>query len=338
VSEQAPQVAVVMTVYNGMPYLTKAVDSILEQSVLDLELIVVDDGSTDETPRVLADYAAKDPRVRVLTNSPNRGLTPSRNRGIEHVRAPYFAIQDADDFSTPDRLEKELAYLKTHPNAAAVFPGFYITDVDQRPVVQRFVLDHPEALRARMQESHCVHHPAGMVRTDVMREVGGYRDGFPFPEYDWGLRVLEKYDFGSIHEVLYYYRWVPNSLSVAGSSVQQACQEIAQQFARERAATGTDSYAAYVAAGKIPKMPPSVRNWGQYHWRLARYAFAGDELGHCLRHVLGAMRCAPLRPRYWAGVLVKLTAKAALRRLGLLGVFRRVFRKDKIPPATGPAS
>jgi len=324
VSDTGPKVAVVMTAYNAMPYLPKAVDSILGQTLSDLELIVVDDGSSDETPVVLAEYVVRDPRVRVVTNSPNKGLSRSRNIGVGEVRAPYFAIQDADDFSTPDRLEKQVAYLEGHPNAAAVFAGFIITDVDQRPVVKRYVLDDPEAIRARMQETHCVHHPAGMFRTDVMRAVGGYREGFPFPEYDWALRVLERHDLASIHEALYYYRWVPNSLSVAGAGIQKECQEIAQQFARERAATGSDSYEAFVSEDRIPKMPRSVKNWGEYHWRLARYAFLGDELGACRRHVFGAMRRAPLRPGYWAGMLVKLCVKAALRGTGLLGAFRRI--------------
>ncbi|MEP7225551.1 MAG: glycosyltransferase family 2 protein, partial [Actinomycetota bacterium] len=102
----APLVSVLLAVSNGEHYLRAAIESVLRQTISDLELIVVDDGSTDETPEILA--AVDDPRLQVLRNEGRLGLAVSLNRGLDEARGRYVARLDADDIAFPRRLERQL--------------------------------------------------------------------------------------------------------------------------------------------------------------------------------------------------------------------------------------
>ncbi|MBI5094602.1 MAG: glycosyltransferase family 2 protein [Candidatus Hydrogenedentes bacterium] len=110
----APAVSVVMSVYNGERYLAEAIESILGQTYRDFEFIIIDDGSTDESLKIVEGYASRDNRIR-LVSRPNRGLAAALNDGIEIARAPIIARMDADDVSLPKRFEKQMLYMAQHP-------------------------------------------------------------------------------------------------------------------------------------------------------------------------------------------------------------------------------
>jgi glycosyltransferase involved in cell wall biosynthesis len=120
-----PAVSVVMPVYNGETFLEEALLSVLTQSLRDIEVIVVDDGSTDRTPEILA-YVT-DPRVRVLTQ-PNGGIAAALNFGVAHARGRYVARMDADDRCVPERLDRQVSFLETHPEVAAVGSSYRLID------------------------------------------------------------------------------------------------------------------------------------------------------------------------------------------------------------------
>jgi len=114
-----------MSAYNAQAFLREAVDSILAQTFDDFELIVVDDASSDETPRILAEYS--DPRIRILRNSTNLGVGGARNKGLSIARGKYIAIHDADDTSIPDRFALQVDYLNAHPDVGLVgSTAFYV--------------------------------------------------------------------------------------------------------------------------------------------------------------------------------------------------------------------
>jgi len=116
----APRVSVVMPVYNGMPYLPGALDSILRQTFHNFEFIVIDDGSTDDTAEVLAACAARDRRLRVLTMAQNRGIIAALNSGLEAACGEFIARMDADDVALPERLERQVAFLDAHADHVVV--------------------------------------------------------------------------------------------------------------------------------------------------------------------------------------------------------------------------
>src|SRR6266581_3934019 len=106
----SPAISVVMPVYKAERYLAQAVDSILDQTFTDFELIAVDDGSRDQSLQILNGYAQKDQRVRVISR-PNTGIVGALNDGIAAARAPLIARMDSDDLSLPQRFEKQVTYL-----------------------------------------------------------------------------------------------------------------------------------------------------------------------------------------------------------------------------------
>src|SRR4051812_47715917 len=114
-----PAVSIVMPVYNGAAYLAEAVRSMLGQTFEDYEFVIVDDGSTDRTPRILAEFERQDRRIRVISRA-NTGIVGALNDGIAAAEAPLVARMDADDVSTPQRLHRQVAYLLDHPEVVVL--------------------------------------------------------------------------------------------------------------------------------------------------------------------------------------------------------------------------
>ncbi len=121
-----PKVTVLLPVYNGARFLRQAIDSVLSQTWKDFELLVVNDGSTDGTAAILESYS--DPRIRILSNVQNIGLTLSLNKGLQSARGEYIARIDADDIALPIRLEKQVSYLDQHPEVGLVATGVKVID------------------------------------------------------------------------------------------------------------------------------------------------------------------------------------------------------------------
>ena len=129
--ERAPEVSIVMPAYNAAAYLRSAVESAMAQTFGDLELIVVDDGSTDATPSILAEFQAVDPRVRVITQA-NQGQSVARNRAIVASRGRFIAFLDADDLWDPCKLERQLPLFQDS-NVGLVYSAVEDVDADGRP-------------------------------------------------------------------------------------------------------------------------------------------------------------------------------------------------------------
>lgn len=125
-----PKVSVVMAVYNGQRFVREAIDSILSQTFSDFEFIIVDDASSDRTPRILDGY--QDPRIILVHNPANSGPAISRNKAFGRARGDYVAIQDSDDISLPSRIEKQTKILDENPKAAFAYSAYVKIDQDGR--------------------------------------------------------------------------------------------------------------------------------------------------------------------------------------------------------------
>ncbi|MEO5331174.1 MAG: glycosyltransferase [Magnetococcus sp. YQC-5] len=123
-----PKVTVLTSVFNGAPFLDAAIESIHGQTFVDFEYLLVDDASTDETPAILAAWASRDPRIIVIRNACNMGLTRSLNKGIRMARGQWIARQDADDISLPERLERQVGYLALQPTVGLLGTGAWLMD------------------------------------------------------------------------------------------------------------------------------------------------------------------------------------------------------------------
>ena len=169
----SPRISVITAVYNGEPYFSRAVPSILSQDYEDFEYIIIDDGSTDQTPDFLSTMAERDPRIRIL--SPGRiGFVRALNLGISHANGEYIARQDFDDISYPQRFRTQLAYLDTH-SAVGVVGAAYILADDNRG--ERYArtppLEHQDITRA-LAKYIPMAHTLVMFRKEAWAQAGGY--------------------------------------------------------------------------------------------------------------------------------------------------------------------
>ena len=207
-----------MTVYDGERHLTEAVESILGQSFADFEFVVVDDGSTDRTPELLAGY--DDPRLRVL--SPGRlGRAGALNRALEETNAPLIALMDADDVSLEHRLARQVEFLSSSPSTAVCSTWFDVID-ESGHIVSTMVFPTRDAdLKRRFLRGNPICGPASLVRREVFDSVGGFREEFvPSEDHDLWRRALPQFGFATLPEVLFRYRRNPRGLSSQRRDVQ----------------------------------------------------------------------------------------------------------------------
>jgi glycosyltransferase involved in cell wall biosynthesis len=212
-----PDISVVMSVYNGALHLRETVDSILSQEGVRLELIVVNDGSTNVSPTILEEYANRDSRVKIL-HQENQGLTRALIRGCAAARGKYIARQDAGDISLPGRLIKQVNYLTEAPNAAFVScgtrfvgpAGEYLYEVKREPSEADDRLMTLNLDRIQGPSSH----PSTVFSRDLYELVGGYRPAFYFAQdLDLWIRLGEVGSHIVMREVLYQASFTLGSIS-----------------------------------------------------------------------------------------------------------------------------
>ncbi len=188
-----PRVSVLIGAYNSAATLEEAIRAILGQTVEDLELIVVDDGSADESAALADAAAARDARVSVLRMPRNVGISRSLNAGLEAARAPVVAVQDADDVSAPARLERQLALLDARPDVAVVGSRMREVDPEGRELRPRTAFA-PGDVRAVLPRFNPIPNTSAAFRRDVVLAAGGYDPRYRYAmEYDLWLRLAERH-------------------------------------------------------------------------------------------------------------------------------------------------
>jgi glycosyltransferase involved in cell wall biosynthesis len=195
-----------MPVKNGMPFLPEAVDSVLRQTFGEFQFLIIDDGSTDETPRYIESLG--DPRVRVVRHETSQGVARSLNEGLALCTTPFIARQDADDISEPERLERQMRFMTEHPECIVLGTQGHKVDEagnDLEPYAHR-PSDENE-LRSLLLLSPPFIHGSVLMRREPVLRAGGYRDKIRFAEdYDLWLRLEAPHALANLPEVLYRYR------------------------------------------------------------------------------------------------------------------------------------
>ena len=188
---QSPAISVILPVYNAEAYVREAVESILNQTFTDFELIIINDGSTDDSGVILRELAARDARI-VLAERPNDGLVSALNEGIKIARAELIARMDADDVAMPERFALQHARMVQEPGLAVL--GSFFNIIDKDGSIIRLYDDLPlTPTEARSAVGgFLVAHPAVMMRRDAVLKAGGYRKAFCHAEdYDLWLRMSD---------------------------------------------------------------------------------------------------------------------------------------------------
>lgn len=205
---------VLLTAYNAEATLRETLDSLRAQTIADIRVIAVDDGSTDGTAQILAAYAREDARFVVVTRA-NGGIVEALNEGLAHCQSEFLARLDADDIALPQRFERQLAYLREHPDCVAVGTEIAHIDADGAPlsgVPHPGPVEHADPARAPGREPYVVHSTL-MTRLADVRAVGGYRHCPNSEDSDLFWRLSQRGALFCLPEALCKYRVHGGSIS-----------------------------------------------------------------------------------------------------------------------------
>lgn len=216
-----PKISVLLPVYNGEKYIETAIKSILDQSLSDFELIIINDGSTDNTSTLLQEYAIIDSRIKVITNDCNKGIVHSLNSGLAISCGEYIARQDADDISFDERLEKQMSCMDDHDDVGVLgtwsesIDNDGVTSIISRPPAQSFLI------KWSLLFGNCMIHSSVLIRRSILKQLGGYDEKQIFAEdYDLWSRVSFEYRLLNLPEILVKHRLHSNRVSVLNSERQ----------------------------------------------------------------------------------------------------------------------
>lgn len=252
----APEVSVVMGVYNGVSALRESVQSLQAQDGVEIELIAVNDGSTDGSGELLDQLARGDPRLRVI-HQPNQGLTRALIRGCNEARGRFIARQDAGDISLAGRLRKQVQAMRENPDATVVSCGTRFVGPEAEPLYEVIPAEDDVTVGLRTLDLATVrgpsHHGSTLFRRDIYEQVGGYREQFYFAQdLDLWVRLAEHGRHVVIPEVLYQTTFAPGSISGWQRQRQIACARIILECARLRRAGLSEAEALERAKAIIP--------------------------------------------------------------------------------------
>ncbi|MFM9935350.1 MAG: glycosyltransferase [Novosphingobium sp.] len=205
-AKTAPAISVLMPAYNAQAFIRQSVQSVLSQTYEDFELIVVNDGSTDDTAALLA--AIDDPRLRIIDNPRNLGIVGTLNHGMQHARGHYIARMDADDFSLPQRFARQKAFLDSHPDTVIVASEMMLLEDGNVTFTREGGDPDPAIVEWLLHLGNPVGHTSMMFRAATVAAMGTYlREDFTYAEdFDFSHRMLRHGQISVLPEHLVIYR------------------------------------------------------------------------------------------------------------------------------------
>ncbi len=287
----APDIDVLITVYNGDRFISRTIQSVIDQTFSNWRLIVVDDRSTDDTARIVAAYAARDSRISLIEGR-HLGIAAAANVGLARVMADYVARLDADDIAAPGRLATQFAFLQSHPGVVAVGSDVRLIDENDKPLRRRRMPESPKTIRETLKTRNCIIHPSTMLRTQVLRKIGGYREKFSNSEdYDLWLRMSAVGDIVNLPQCLTSYRRHPSQITAPDNkrrltiySVAAATDHFLRRYAPPGLQCAIDEAKPDDLAEKLAMLygfqpaPDDLRAINRHAIRLLRYVDRIDEV------------------------------------------------------------
>lgn len=227
-----------LPVFNGEKYLGEAIESVLDQTLGDFELVIIDDGSRDRSPEIAEVFAKKDPRVRIIRNPENLGVQKSLNRGLANARGEYVARIDSDDaWCAKEKLEEQVRFLENHPDYGLV--GTSVVLIDARGSVVGYhrpaLLDRD--IRRFILRANQFQHPSVLFRKKAVSDAGSYSEKKRYrhvEDYELWLRIGTKWKFANLAGYFTKYRINPKGICL-GKEFQQKKAEfrLARDYAKQ---------------------------------------------------------------------------------------------------------
>ena len=300
-----PQVSVLLTTYNDGRFVREALESILNQTFRDFELLVVDDASTDDTIAIVSQY--KDARIQIIRNKENIGLAKSLNAALPYCRAPLVARQDGDDVSLPQRFEKQMQYMEEHPEVALLGTQDIWIDENGNEIPSDrpngFPTEHEEIVKI-LRERNCFNHSSVTFRKDIVERLGGYR---PFPgcqDYDLWARVAVNHKAANLSERLVLRTRRHGSISLDRIEAQTASATLIARLAHQRFGSGYDELEGLKGIELERRIAKSIRQEKKRNHKLC--ASKNIEIFHrilrsdgrlkAFRYLIRALRLDPFNP------------------------------------------
>ncbi|MEO8588916.1 MAG: glycosyltransferase family 2 protein [Flavobacteriales bacterium] len=330
-----PRVSVLMTLYNKGPFVEEAVRSVLDNTFGDLELLVVDDASTDDgVERV---RRITDPRIRLLTHDRNTGRAAAANRGYDAARGEYLAILDADDIAHPERLAKQVAFMDAHPDVGVC--GSFAQLIGDRAVVGRWPATDHEC-RGKMLFGDPVLYGSAILRRAILEQHALRSDGawlWPGEDYLFLLKVGRFARYANLQDALLYYRMGANNQRHGRDPIQDRAMVVREAFRFFDVPMTDDDLVSQLALHQLFRTPFNARQvrdlWSwtstlrrmnaeralfpadlfeaqlQHRWQRLFHTFADHDVRAALTH----LRCSRSWPLDRLVYLVKTTLKRWLR-------------------------
>ncbi len=225
-----PKVSIVIPSYNAMQFLPRTVDSVIKQTFQDFEIVIINDGSTDN----IKEWAktVEDKRLRLISQ-PNQGQSAARNEGIEQSSGQYIAFLDSDDLWAPSKLEKQVQVLDCNSDVGLVYSWVSLIDENDDPLDKIWTISEEGDVWHKLIEGNIIACGSVPMIRRACVEVVGLFEKFPFACEDWDywLRIASHYPFKVLEEVLVYYRHSPSSLSrYQGDALQKRLQAMEESY------------------------------------------------------------------------------------------------------------
>jgi glycosyltransferase involved in cell wall biosynthesis len=282
-----PQVSVVIPSYNSAGYIVAAVESARAQTFTDIEILVVDDGSTDDTRAVVAPYETVSGTPVRYIHQANAGVSAARNKGIAQSRGRYVAFLDADDLWLPQKLERQMAALAANPAAGACHTANFLVDDNLNPLGEHHCPRVGAVLEDLLFRGNAVGTPSSVVvEKRWLEKTGGFNDAFSHSaDWDMWIRLAQHTEFVYVDEPLLKYRWHANNMS------------------RNVPLIESDTLAALRAAFDDPALPVSLRKRraeaiGRQWMVVAGCYFQAGRRGDFLRCAFQSVRQHPAQLSY----------------------------------------
>jgi len=233
--DENPKVSVVIPTYNRAHLICRAIQSVLDQTYQNLEIIVVDDCSTDNTEEIVKDF--KDERIRYIQHNENKGASAARNTGIKASQSEYIAFQDSDDEWFSDKLEKQIiAFYNSSPEVGVVYSGFYIVEADKKIYIPNddHVIQKEENIHSELLKGNFVGTPTVLIKRECFENAKYFNEHIPALE-DWDLwiEISKYYHFKYINLPLVYAYSTLNSVNLNQKNMLKAYEIILENYLDE---------------------------------------------------------------------------------------------------------
>lgn len=297
------QISVVLPVYNAERYLAAAVESILAQTFTSFELLAIDDGSRDGSLAILRRFAAKDPRVRVISR-PNTGIVGALNDGLAAASAPLIARMDADDFALPNRFAAQYAYMQEHPHCVGLGSAVdFMDERDARVMACPRPTAHEQIEAGLLRgDGGMIIHPVAMFRRDALLSIGGYRKIAEYVEdLDVYLRLAQVGRLANLPDTLLCYRIHTTSINFTKNANRY----------RTKLGVMAEAFRARGLPFNQDDIPDRTAQWTDPVRRYREWAATALQFGSrrvAVRHGFAACRLDPLNPQSWRSLRYALTA------------------------------